>query len=195
MIKIHSEKVEYRKKLKEMEEDKLKKEREEKKKELEMLRKKKNIGKKKIEEKEKEKKIYSPIQKEPISPFSKQCFIQIRMLDGSLKRVEFQTEDLLERICEYILEIGKLDEENKEKYETGFLISTNFPKRKFKIEEIETQTIENTNLMNQTLTIELSLSNGFKFKEKSIYEYVELIVPDWKLKGDSYEGLYFDLSF
>eukprot|EP01080_Neovahlkampfia_damariscottae_P005400 gene5400-9213_t len=185
MIKIHSEKVEYRKKLKEMEKEKIKKEREEKKKELENLRKQKHIGKKKVEKEEK--KLYSPLQKEPISPFSKPCIIQIRMLDGSIKRVEFQTEDLLSRVCEYILEIGKLDENNKEKYETGFLISTNFPKRKFTIEEIETLTIENTNLMSQTLVIELSLSNGFKFKEKPIYQYVELVVPDWKLKGDSYE--------
>jgi hypothetical protein len=92
MIEIHSEKVEYRHKLSEMEKEISKKEREQKKKELELLRMKKNIGKK-----NNEKTVFSPIQKDLISPTSKSCFVQIRMLDGSTNRVEFQTEDLLSR--------------------------------------------------------------------------------------------------
>jgi hypothetical protein len=179
MIEIHSEKVEYRHKLLEMEKDIAKKEREEKKKELELLRLKKNIGKKTNNEKT----IYSPIQKDLISPTSKSCFVQIRMLDGSTNRVEFQTEDLLSRICEYIYEHGKFDEKNEEKYESGFIISTTHPKRKFTIEEIETLTIEKSKVVNQCLIVEVSFE-GFKLKEKPLYEYIESILPEWKMKGD-----------
>jgi hypothetical protein len=64
--------------------------------------------------------IYSPIKSKEID-FSS-CFVQVRLLDGSKIKVEFQTTDKLSKICDYILNIAEKEEmEDLETYKKGIL--------------------------------------------------------------------------
>jgi hypothetical protein len=131
---VNSEKIESRKKQDQKESEQRALDRKEHAIQLERIR-QQNKKKKPEPEDDSPKMIYSPIQSEPKTPTSKPCKIQIRMLDSNVYTVQFQTEDSLSVVCEYIVQTGEKDEKNKDKYQKGVVISTIHPRHKFTNEE------------------------------------------------------------
>lgn len=139
--------------------------------------------------------IYSPINSVPISPSSVPCALQIRMLDGEVLKAEFQSEDLLTTVCEYVCSQGE-----GEWYKLGIVLSTVFPRRKYSLEEMQKLTLRDVGLVPKGNVVVEKQHNGFILKQEPKYKYVyennvcsvidvcsAIPVPAWRLRGESQE--------
>jgi predicted RNase H-like nuclease (RuvC/YqgF family) len=110
--------------------------------------------------KEKEEVIYSPLKSKEIDfTTSQTCFVQVRLLDGSKIKVEFQTTDKLSKICDYVLNIAEKEEmEDLETYKKGILLSTI---KKFTLEEVNNMTIEEAKISNGNVFVTKSPEDGY----------------------------------
>jgi hypothetical protein len=212
--KDNSEKVKYKKKLAELEQEKVKKERLEKQKLIESMRAefgkpqtKSNKPKTKTPENEltEDDTVYAQQDEEPLTPTSKPCVIQIRLIDGTVVKAKFQSEDKLTAITNYVIQhIEQLKLERRkttkeldpelESYSDGIRLSTTFPKKKFDNRILGTTTIEDAQLYPQGYVIveRDDSEHGFKrkanepFKSYVPVHYLEAVAP-WRLKGDSHD--------
>ncbi|KAL0480968.1 hypothetical protein AKO1_013627 [Acrasis kona] len=181
-----SEKVMYKKKLAEEEQNKIKEERNLKQQEISRLR--SEMGK---THKTRMQVADDEVNKNIVPTTGKPCTIQIRLLDGvTFKTSEFTTQDKLSDICDCIFahskEIGAFDE-----YNNGINLITSFPRRKFTNESMEATTLEQAGLFpSGTVNVERDTenNNGYKIKQQVFIDPRRLeAVASWRLKGDSFE--------
>jgi hypothetical protein len=231
MSKDTSEKVKYKKKLAEMEQENVKRDRLEKQQAIERMR--AEFGKKdaltkpikyytseeaasivnkspintnpNVNDREPDT-IFGIEDEEPLTPTSKPCIVQVRLLDGTNVKAKFQSEDKLSVVTNYIIQhITQQREEKRKKkeqvneeeytaYDDGIRLSVMFPRKKFDNRTLDTTTIEQAGLFPQgSVAVERDDSaHGFKRKEDEPFkayvpiDYLEAVAP-WRLKGDSHE--------
>lgn len=111
--------------------------------------------------------IYSPINSKPISPSSVPCTLQIRMLNGDVLKAEFQSEDLLTTVCEYVCSHG-----TEEWYKLGIVLSTVYPRKKYSLEEMQKMTLKDAGLVPKGTVVVEKQHNGFVLKQEPKYKYV-----------------------